>query len=196
MASLSDIPLLAAPFFFLRHGETEANRSGVIAGCTDIPLTPRGHAQARDAAAVLKGRGITAIYASSLSRARDTADYVAQALGLPVVTIPEISERNWGILEGKPRVLRKPGVTPPGAETPEVYAARVWKGLACIAGAVPLVVAHSGVFRVLCRSLGIPEPSDPVANAMPLRCVPPDPEHSAWRFEPVQTVIAPRRVTS
>ena len=196
MNPLSDIPLLRRSFFFLRHGETEANRHGVVAGSMDVPLTPLGHAQAREAAAALQGQGITAIYTSSLSRARDTADYVAQALGLPVVTIPEIGERNWGILEGKPRALRKPGVTPPGAETPEVYAARVWKGLALVAGVVPLVVAHSGVFRVLCTALGIPERTNPIANAVPLRCVPPGPEHSEWRFEPLQPMIAPRRVGS
>jgi hypothetical protein len=37
---------------------------------------------------------------------------------------------------------------------------------------VPLIVAHSGVFRVLCRTLDIVETESPVANAMPLRFVP------------------------
>lgn len=185
MTSPANIALLARAFFFLRHGETEANRSGTIAGCMDVPLTALGHAQARNAAAMLEGQGITAIYASSLSRARDTADYVARALNLPVVVVPEIGERQWGILEGRPRTLRKPGVTPPGAETPATYSARVTKGLASITGEIPLVVAHSGVFRVLCSLLGLPERSDAVDNALPLRCTPPGRQHSSWRFEPV-----------
>ena len=182
-ADIPDIPLLRRAFFFLRHGETESNLRGVVAGSSDVPLTGLGHAQARTAAALLKGRGITAIYASALRRARDTADYAARELGLPVVIIPELAERNWGTLEGKPRELRVPGVTPPGGETPEAYAGRVLKGLGRIDGDVPLVVAHSGVFRVLCRTLGIPEPSDPVTSARPLRCLPPDIPRGAWRFE-------------
>jgi broad specificity phosphatase PhoE len=87
------------------------------------------------------------------------------------------------VLEGQPRALRVRGVTPPGAETPEAYANRVLAGLAKIDGAAPLIVAHSGVFRVLCNTLGVPEPVDPVSNARPVHCLPPDASHSEWRFE-------------
>lgn len=177
------MPLLRHAFFFLRHGETEANVHGVVAGSRDVPLTALGHAQAHAAAAALKGRGITAIYASALRRARDTADYVARELGLPVEIIPELGERNWGILEGKPRGLRVRGITPPGAETPEAYASRVLAGLAKIDGGVPLIVAHSGVFRVLCETLGVAEPVDPVFNARLVHCLAPDESHAEWRFE-------------
>lgn len=178
-----DIPLLQRPFYFLRHGETESNLRDVVAGSIDVPLTERGHSQAQRAAASLRGLGITAIYSSALRRARDTADHVAHSLDLPVTVIPDLAERNWGVLEGKPRQLRVPGVTPPGGETPEAYANRVRKGLAAATGEVPLIVAHSGVFRVLCRMLDVPEPRDPVSNARPMRCLPPDRAHASWRFE-------------
>ena len=185
-ASAPDIPLLRHAFFFLRHGETEANLRRVVAGSRDVPLTKIGHEQARAAAAALKSCGITAIYSSALQRARDTADYVARELGLPVRVVLELSERNWGVLEGKPRESRLPGITPQGAETPEAFARRVHAGLARIGEGVPLIVAHAGVFRVLCTALGIPESAEPVSNAHPIRCVPPGDTRAAWRLEPLE----------
>ena len=56
-------------------------------------------------------------------------------------------------------------------------------GLARIDGEVPLVVAHSGVFRVLCRTLEIVETEGPVSNALPLRFVPL--AESGWKLEDV-----------
>ena len=181
---LRDIPLFDAAFYFLRHGETESNVRGIVAGSTDVALTELGHTQARTAATALEPCGITAIYTSNLRRARDTADHVARVLRLPVHVIPELAERNWGAIEGKPRSMRIPGVTPPGAEGPDQYAERILKGLARIDSAgVPLIVAHSGVFRVLCRTLGVPEADDPIHNARPIHCLPPETLHAAWRFE-------------
>jgi broad specificity phosphatase PhoE len=178
------LPLLTRHFYFLRHGETESNVRGIVAGSTDMLLTELGHAQARAAAIKLEHRGVTEIYSSTLRRARDTADYFAHALGVPLTIIPELEERRWGDLEGKPRNLRVPGVTPPGAETPEEFNNRVLEGLSKInARGAPLIVSHSGVFRVLCRTLGVAEPTEQIANAQPAHCVPPDPQHSSWRIE-------------
>lgn len=183
-ADLWHMPVLARHFYFLRHGETESNLHGTIAGATDVPLTERGRLQARAAATVLENCRITAIYSSPLCRACDTAEYIARSLDLLIVVIPELAERNWGVLEGKPRELRVPGITPPGAETPEEFSRRVLKGFGKInAEGMPLVVAHSGVFRVLCRTLGIAESSDQVSNARPVGLVAPDPEHPTWRLE-------------
>lgn len=178
------IPLLARPFYFVRHGETVSNSSGTIAGSADVPLTARGRLQAQAAAAQLTMAGITAIYSSALTRARDTAGVIAHALDLPVIVIPELAERNWGELEGAPRASRVRGVVPKGAEGQHQFTQRVLRGLAQIAeGGLPLVVAHSGIFRVLCRVLGVAESAAPVANALPLRFMPPAPSRLAWRIE-------------
>jgi broad specificity phosphatase PhoE len=178
-------PLLRGPFCFLRHGETEPNRLGLIAGSTDVPLNDTGFEQARAAARLLANVGIDAIYSSPLRRARETADIAAQALRLPVTVIPEIAERNWGELEGRPRAERVRGVTPPGAETLEAFTARTLAGLARVREGhrLPLVVAHSGTFRVLCAHLAIAAPEQPVENSRPLRFVPPAGGHS-WRIVP------------
>lgn len=178
------IPLLAQPFYFLRHGQTESNVRGTIAGSLNIPLTERGHAEARAAVVALERHDVTAIYSSALRRARDTAETIGAALKLPVILIPNLAERNWGVLEGQPRELRARGVTPLSAETAEEFTGRVLEGLAEInSGGTPLVVAHSGVFRVLCRAVGMLEPVEPIANARPMRCIPPDGQHSAWHVE-------------
>jgi probable phosphoglycerate mutase len=182
------IPLLTRPFYFVRHGETVSNLSGTIAGSADVPLTARGRLQAQAAAAQLTSAGVTAIYSSALARARDTADFIAHALDLPVAVIPELAERNWGELEGVPRASRVRGIAPRGAEEHHEFMQRVLRGLAQIdAGGLPLVVAHSGVFRVLCRVLGVVESEAPVANASPLRFVPPAQPHLAWHIEMLQT---------
>jgi broad specificity phosphatase PhoE len=184
MKDTAAIPLLTRTFFFVRHGETESNVQGTIAGSIDMPLTDRGHDQARTIAAALKGAGITAIYCSALRRSRDTAQYIADALVLPINVIPELGERNWGELEGAPRNMRVRGVTPRGAETPEEFVRRVREGFAKIsAQGVPLVVAHSGVFRALCRMLDLADLGVPVANCQPVRFLPPDGHHAAWRLD-------------
>ena len=167
------VPLLAAPFCFLRHGETENNRRGLVAGASDIPLNATGLAQAQAAAVTLADSGIDAIWCSPLQRARATARCVAAVLGLNITIVPELAERNWGELEGKPRELRVRGATPPGGESLEAFRTRTLAGLARIQPSrLPLIVAHSGTFRILCEWLHIPQQSAPVANCQPLRFMP------------------------
>src|SRR3954464_13091312 len=80
------------PFWFLRHGETDWNAQGLSQGNVDIPLNPTGLAQAGSAADLLRGRGISTIVASPLSRARVTAEIAAEALGLPLTIDPDLRE--------------------------------------------------------------------------------------------------------
>lgn len=178
------IPLFTRSFYFLRHGETDSNLRGMVAGSLDVPLTQRGYAQARAAARLLQNRGITEIYSSELRRARDTANCVAELLDVSVHFLPGLGERHWGALEGQPRALRVAGVTPPGAETPEEFSERVMKALAKIKSeGIPLVVAHSGVFRELCGMLDVVYPAERIDNARPVKCVTPTPDHPHWRLE-------------
>ena len=177
--------LFRAPFYFLRHGETDTNRLGLIAGMQDVPLNEAGRRQALAAAAQLRGRGIAAIYSSPLARAKETAACVAAALGLPVTEIAELAERRWGELEGKPRALRRLDMSPAGGEGPDTFARRTLVGLAKIPGGLaPLIVAHSGTYRVLCGELGIEaiEPV-PVVNCAPLRFAPA--ASGQWQAEPL-----------
>jgi len=178
--------LFSAPFYFLRHGETESNRLGLVAGQTDVELNETGWQQARAAAELLRGRGIAAIYSSPLKRAVDTAGCVAAVLQLPVVVVPGLAERNWGEVEGKPVRSRAREARPPGGEALDEFASRTLAGLASIPGAgEPLVVAHSGTYRVLLNSLAITPPERAVENCTPLRFLPPGGADGCWTIAPV-----------
>src|SRR5215216_165413 len=87
---------------FVRHGETEWNRAGLIQGSSDIALSERGHAQARELAAQLAARPIHALYSSDLRRAVETAEPLARRLGLEIETTPALRERDFGANEGRP----------------------------------------------------------------------------------------------
>ena len=89
-----------ATLLLIRHGETDWNASGRLQGHTDRPLNDYGRRQARELADRLSDDAIAAIYASDLSRAKETAEIVGARLGLPVVVDADLRERNWGSWEG------------------------------------------------------------------------------------------------
>ena len=84
----------------VRHGETDWNAEGKLQGHTDRPLNDYGRRQAEALADRLAGEDIDAVYASDLSRARETAEILAAKHGLTVVVDPDLREKNWGNWEG------------------------------------------------------------------------------------------------
>jgi broad specificity phosphatase PhoE len=84
----------------VRHGETDWNAEGKLQGHTDRPLNDFGRRQAQALADRLAGESIDAVYASDLSRARETAEILGAKLGLPVLVDPDLREKNWGNWEG------------------------------------------------------------------------------------------------
>ncbi len=67
-----------ATLVIMRHGETEYNRQNLITGQTDVPLTPEGEEQAREAGRSLKGHRFDKAFSSTLSRAFNTAALVLE----------------------------------------------------------------------------------------------------------------------
>ena len=84
----------------VRHGETDWNAAGRLQGHTDRPLNEYGRRQAKELADRLAAEQVDAIYASDLSRAKETAEIVGERLGLAVVTDPDLREKHWGTWEG------------------------------------------------------------------------------------------------
>lgn len=83
-------------FHLLRHGE-HTLQGKIVAGRTPgIGLSDRGRGEAEAAAVRLAGANITAIYASPLQRAQETAQIVAERLTLDVATIPDLDEVDFG----------------------------------------------------------------------------------------------------
>ncbi len=80
-------------YFVMRHGEAQSNVRGVIDsyGDPDNHLTERGKEKAKNNAKKLIGEKISRVFVSPLIRARETAEIVAQELGLPSEAIIEDS---------------------------------------------------------------------------------------------------------
>ena len=86
----------------VRHGQIQANVDRLWHGWTDSALTDIGQAQAQRAAARIAEEhpDISAIYASPLQRAFNTAQAIASVLGLTVTPEPRLKEYGIGVLEG------------------------------------------------------------------------------------------------
>ncbi|WP_407928457.1 histidine phosphatase family protein [Deinococcus aquaedulcis] len=89
----------------LRHGRSRADDEGVHEGRYDSPLTAQGQAQARALAAYWQAHppGFDRVYGSTLQRAHETAQIVADALGLPLTATDLLREWDNGPLAGLKR---------------------------------------------------------------------------------------------
>jgi probable phosphoglycerate mutase len=149
-------------FALVRHGETDWNRERRIQGSTDIPLNDTGREQARATGAVLASRRWTALVASPLSRAAETARIIGAHVGLSEPELePRLVERDYGAAEGLTGTeidTRYPdGAEVPGREPREAVAVRAVDALHDLAARHPgeavIVVAHGGVIRSVLESV-------------------------------------------
>lgn len=86
-----------------RHGQTRFNRSGVIQGRSDSPLTPTGIAETLKMPDLVSKFQPQAIYSSSLGRAAFSSSIYSQALGIPVHFRENLAELSCGKWEGSRR---------------------------------------------------------------------------------------------
>jgi broad specificity phosphatase PhoE len=169
-------------FWYLRHGQTDWNAHDLAQGGTDVPLNERGREQAREAAGLLRAHRIAGIVASPMSRARETAEIVAEALGgLPIATDTDLREACFGEREGRPmdawfQEWIEGTATPARAESFEDLRARGVAGLnrALARPAPVLVVAHGSLFRALRQAMGL-APTLRMPNGVPTHCAPGSP---------------------
>ncbi|MFI5636721.1 bifunctional RNase H/acid phosphatase [Streptomyces goshikiensis] len=170
-----------ATFVLLRHGETALTPQKRFSGSggTDPELSPAGRRQATAVAEALAARGtVQAVVSSPLRRCRETAQAVADRLGLAVVVEDGLRETDFGAWEGltfgevRERFpddlqawLDSPKAAPTGggesfsAVTRRVSATRD-RLLAAYAGRTVLVVTHVTPVKTLVRlALGAPPES-------------------------------------
>ena len=159
--------------YLVRHGETDWNRERRIQGSTDIPLNETGRAQARATGSLLARRRWSGIFASPLSRAMETAEIIADMVGLPApLPVPAIVERNYGAAEGctdeEIDVLYPADVNVPGREPREAVAQRVVPALVRLAeehhGESIIVVAHGGVIATVLAAVAPEQPYGRIRN--------------------------------
>jgi 2,3-bisphosphoglycerate-dependent phosphoglycerate mutase len=131
------MPILA----LVRHGQSLWNQENRFTGFVDVPLTEQGRAEARQAAASLKGLKFDVAYTSALTRAQETCAILLEALGqkLPVIRDAALNERHYGDLQGLNKAdaakefgekqvhiwRRSYDVPPPNGESLELTAKRV-----------------------------------------------------------------------
>jgi broad specificity phosphatase PhoE len=76
----------------VRHGQVHNPRRIVYGRLPGWTLSEKGRAQAEEVARHLAGRPIVALYSSPLERARETAEILGRALGLPVQVRDSLTE--------------------------------------------------------------------------------------------------------
>lgn len=86
--------------FLIRHGETNWNSERRVQGHYDSTLSEQGVEEAKKLAVYLRDFPIDKIYASDLSRAYKTAEYIAKPKGFHVEKCSELRERYYGKWEG------------------------------------------------------------------------------------------------
>lgn len=88
-------------FYLVRHGESEANRKGILAGWQDHPLSEKGLEQVAHMAERLKAYPIEVVFTSDLTRAVQTAESIIQMAPIPMTQTPALREIHMGEWEGK-----------------------------------------------------------------------------------------------
>jgi broad specificity phosphatase PhoE len=148
----------------VRHGETDWNRTGRWQGHSNPPLNELGRQQARELAESLDG--VDVVYSSDLARARETAEIVAERLGIEVRFDPRLRERSFGAWEGLTsaeieerfeeahrRWQAGEGAGAEDAEAFDAFGKRVNSFLADVLERHPdetvLVIGHGGSIRVI-----------------------------------------------
>ena len=129
----------------------------------DPPLTDRGREQAIRTAELLRGHDVCAVYSSPLTRARQTAQPISEAVGLDVQLDRRLAERmNWDgrqpfaeFLADWERATRVRDFAPLSGDSSHRAAARLIAFLQFVADASGPVVAvsHGGATTDMLRTL-------------------------------------------
>lgn len=181
---LSNLP----PIYFIRHGETDWNKQGLIQGSIDTELNDHGRAQAQAIAqALLLKReeffGFDFVV-SPQKRAQDTMGYIASALGIAKASIKtddRVRELGFGVWENHPfwelkaspifpaDAERRYVWRPEGGESYQDGVARVDSWLSSIMQPT-IVVAHGAVGRCIMGRVAGLSPEKIVTLRTPQGC--------------------------
>ncbi len=165
-----------ARLVLLRHGESQWNLENRFTGWVDVPLSPRGTQEAKNAGDKLRGFTFDRAFTSVLERANETLRLVLDAIGQPSIPVEKdkaLNERMYGELQGlnKAETAKKYGeaqvkiwrrsydVRPPGGESLKDTADRVLPYYEhtikpyLLKGETILVAAHGNSLRALIMEL-------------------------------------------
>jgi len=148
--------------YITRHGETLRNAEQRILGRTDDPLSEKGRQQAKELAGKMKNIDVDVIFSSPLSRAKETAETIANMKDMPIMIDQRLIETDFGDFEGGPRYSEEYQAAKrdhfkryPNGESYFDIAYRVYDFLFMLkreyADKRVLVVAHGGICRIICN---------------------------------------------
>lgn len=160
--------------YFVRHGRTAlTGPPDRFCGSSDPDITNEGEQELRNLCDGLKKLpSLAAIYSSDMKRTNQSAAILADALGAPVISRPDLREIDFGEWEGLTKAeaqardpdiyarwLEAPdAIIPPGGVSPKMVAARAFTFAQAIRSETEdiLVVTHKTFLRIaLCTWLGI-----------------------------------------
>jgi broad specificity phosphatase PhoE len=155
------------PMILIRHGESTWNESRTVQGQADgAALTENGRRQVRDRAETFRNAAFDEIISSDLQRAVETAQIIADVIGLTVTTSSALRERSFGVYEGRPLADLGPQVSgildgkvvdasahPEGGESLNVFYDRVGSYMEILRAREDrprvILVTHGGTIRVI-----------------------------------------------
>ncbi|HEY5437977.1 MAG TPA: histidine phosphatase family protein [Acidimicrobiales bacterium] len=155
------------PLILIRHGESTWNESGTVQGQADgATLTENGRLQVRKTAESFRGAAFDEIISSDLQRAVETAQIIADVVGLTVTTTSALRERSFGVFEGRPLADLGPELSgildgkvvdtsahPEGGESLDAFYHRVRSYMEILRGREDrprmILVTHGGTIRVI-----------------------------------------------
>ncbi len=94
---------MGAHLFFVRHGESEWNSTGLWTGWTDVALSIKGADEAKETGAKLAKHEIHCAHVSLLKRTHQTLEGIEETYGkkIPARASRELNERHYGVYTGK-----------------------------------------------------------------------------------------------
>jgi alpha-ribazole phosphatase len=148
----------------IRHAETQVNVENKTHQTNDpVGLTELGKAQAQKLIETCVNNRVEVVFASPENRAIQTAKIVAEGINKPMQIVPELAERNWGELSGKPwaeieiylkdlSLEDRRNFVPPGGESWRQMDERLESFLTKLKSEtyqVAAVITHEGALRAL-----------------------------------------------
>lgn len=155
----------------MRHGATQLTAENRFSGATGVDLSEEGRQQAELLGARLRRDRIDALYASSMSRAIQTAEIIGSCCDLAPTIVAGLNEIHHGHWEGLTRAEveeKFPGEYEAWEEDPFTYAPEGGEsGVAVLARALPalreivtkhpaqniVIVSHKATIRLILSSL-------------------------------------------
>lgn len=188
-----------------RHGATDWNAAGRLQGLTDTKLSIHGRDQVLRASDRIAEHAWEMIVSSPLSRARESAQILAERLKLPEPLILDaVTERAFGVGEGMKYSdwfeLQRRSAAIQGAESDADVDSRVQAFLEAaqaFEGRRLLVVSHGGFIRRVIRRISsntLPPPDSRLGNASLQRIGQIEGEWSVLEWNPAS--LADDRVAS